>query len=227
MPPGTLTMKRIYFDIETGPLPESELLPLLPAFDPAEVKTGNLKDEAKIAAKIEEAKLNHRRDFIERAALDATTGRVVAVGLLHDATGEFEVIGHDDEAETLREFWSRWRWQDSRPVEFVGFNVLQFDLPFLVRRSWKRRVPVPAGLRRGRYWSESVIDLRDLWQLGDRQARGSLDVIARHLGVGAKNGDGKEFAQLWQSDREKAIAYLKNDVEMTARIAESLGCVAA
>ena len=88
-------------------------------------------------------------------------------------------------------------------------------------------MPVPAGLRRGRYWSESVIDLRDLWQLGDRQARGSLDVIARHLGVGAKNGDGKEFAQLWQSDREKAIAYLKNDVEMTARIAESLGCVAA
>lgn len=42
-----------------------------------------------------------------------------------------------------------------------------------------------------------------------------------------KNGDGKEFAQLWQSDREKAMASLKNDVELTARIAESLGCVAA
>ena len=226
MPPGTLKMKRIYFDIETGPLPESELLPMLPPFDANEVRVGNLKDETKIAAKIAEAELNHRRDFIDRAALDATTGRVIAVGLLHDATGEVEIIGDDDEEVTLREFWKRWKWEDGRPVEFVGFNVLQFDLPFLVRRSWKRRVPVPVGLRRGRYWGDGIVDVRDVWQLGDRMARGSLDAIARHLGIGAKNGDGKEFAKLWQSDREKAVAYLKNDLELTARIAESLGCVA-
>ena len=230
-------MKRIYFDIETGPLPESELLPMLPPFDASEVRVGNLKDEAKIAAKIAEAELNHRRDFIDRAALDATTGRVIAIGLLtphpgplpsaeREKAGEVEIIGDDDEAATLREFWKRWKWEDGRPVEFVGFNVLQFDLPFLVRRSWKLRVPVPAGLRRGRYWGDGILDLRDVWQLGDRQARGSLDAIARHLGIGAKNGEGKEFAKLWQNDREKAIAYLKNDLELTARIAESLGCVA-
>ena len=246
-PPGTLNMKRIYFDIETGPLPESELLPMLPPFDASEVRVGNLKDEAKIAAKIAEAELNHRRDFIDRAALDATTGRVIAIGLLtltphprplspsdaervaatgREQIGEVEIIGDDDEAATLREFWKRWKWEDGRPVEFVGFNVLQFDLPFLVRRSWKLRVPVPAGLRRGRYWGDGILDLRDVWQLGDRQARGSLDAIARHLGIGGKNGDGKEFAKLWQSDRQKAVAYLKNDLELTARIAESLGCAA-
>jgi hypothetical protein len=33
-------MNTILFDIETGPLPESELAALLPPFDPAEVKTG-------------------------------------------------------------------------------------------------------------------------------------------------------------------------------------------
>ena len=219
-------MKRIYFDIETGPLPESELLPMLPPFDASEVRVGNLKDETKIAAKIAEAELNHRRDFFDRAALDATTGRVIAVGLLHDVTGEVEIIGDDVETATLREFWAHWKWEEGRPTEFVGFNVLQFDLPFLVRRSWKLRVPVPAGLRRGRYWSDSVLDLRDVWQLGDRMARGSLDAIARHLGIGGKNGDGKDFAKLWQSDRDKAVAYLKNDLEMTARIAESLGCAA-
>ena len=75
-------MQTIVFDLETGPLAESELSALLPPFDPAEVKTGNLKDPAKIAEKIAEAEANHRRDFIERAALDPLTGRVVAIGVM-------------------------------------------------------------------------------------------------------------------------------------------------
>ena len=37
-------MKTIHFDIETGPLPEAELAVMVPAFDAAEVKMGNLKD---------------------------------------------------------------------------------------------------------------------------------------------------------------------------------------
>jgi hypothetical protein len=105
----------------------------------------------------------------------------------------------------------------------IGFNIFNFDLPFLIRRSWKHRVPVPFGLRRGRYWNDRFVDLRECWQLGDRQARGSLDSIARHLGVGAKNGEGKAFAELWQTDRQQAEAYLRNDVELTAKVAHALG----
>ena len=216
-------MKTIFFDIETGPLPEGELAALLPPFDPAEVKTGNLKDPDKIAAKIAEAAANHRADFFNDAALDPLTGRVVAVGLLHQDSGEFVVIGHDDEARTLREFWDVCLGDMGRIHQMVGFNTWQFDLPFLFRRSWKHRVPVPLGLRRGRYWAEQLIDLREIWQLGDRQARGSLDAVAKHLGVGAKNGDGHNFAKLWQSDRAQAVAYLRNDVELTRKVAEVMG----
>ena len=103
-------MQTIIYDIETGPLPEADLAALLPPFDPADIKTGNLKDPEKIAAKLAEAEMNHRRDFCEKSALDPLTGRVVAVGLLQNAEGgmqkaEFRIIGHDDEAATLREFW--------------------------------------------------------------------------------------------------------------------------
>ncbi len=165
-------MQTIVFDLETGPLAESELSALLPPFDPAEVKTGNLKDPAKIAEKIAEAEANHRRDFIERAALDPLTGRVVAIGVMtFDARGEvptafgkggkFFIIGHDDEARTLFEFWELTRGEMGRMNPMIGFNIFGFDLPFLFRRSWKHRVPVPFGLRRGRYWSDQLIDLRD------------------------------------------------------------------
>jgi hypothetical protein len=248
-------MNTIIFDIETGPLPESELLAMLPAFDPAEVKTGNLKDPAKIAEKIAEAEANHRRDFIERAALDPLTGRVVAIGvMIYESRGEkspdfskfesaqrpspgndggscnsplrengkFSIIGNDDEKRTLAEFWDLTRGEMGRTNPMIGFNIFAFDLPFLFRRSWKHRVAVPFGLRRGRYWGDQLIDLRDYWQLGDRQARGSLDSIARHLGVGAKNGEGAAFAEFWRTDRKQAEAYLRNDVELTGKVADAL-----
>jgi hypothetical protein len=222
-------------DIETGPLPEPELLAMLPPFDPKEVKCGNLKDPAKIAEKIAEAEANHLRDFTERAALDPLTGRILAIGVLgFDPRGELgpdwtapikgEIFGAEDEAAMLREFWGMVVSDDhGRLNHIVGFNLCLFDLPFLFRRSWKHGITPPAGLRRGRYWGDNVVDLRDLWQLGDRQARGSLDAIARHLGVGAKTGNGAEFAALWKRDQDAAIEYLKNDLQLTAAIAGRLG----
>jgi DNA polymerase elongation subunit (family B) len=244
----TKNMNIIIFDIETGPLPEAELAAVMPPFDPAEVKTGNLKDPDKIAAKIAESEANYHREFFDKAALDPLTGRVVAVGMMiyesrgakppdfsqfesaqrpapadGESIGRFSIIGDDDEARTLRGFLELVRGEMGRVNPLIGFNIFAFDLPFLIRRSWKHRVPVPFGLRRGRYWNEQMVDLRDGWQLGDRQARGSLDSIARHLGVGAKNGDGKAFAGLWQSDRKQAEAYLRNDVELTALVAAALG----
>jgi hypothetical protein len=231
-------------------LPEAELAALLPPFDPAEVKTGNIKDPEKIAAKIAEAEVSHRREFFERAALDPMTGRVLAIGVLigpphvpsasslrlsppgdervsvAEATpcaAEFRVIANDDEKQLLAEFWDVCRGQLAGGGPLVGFNIFQFDLPFLIRRSWKHRVPVPTGLRCGRYWNQDLIDLREAWQLGDRQARGSLDSVAKHLGVGQKNGDGAEFSKLWASDRNQALGYLSNDLQLTARIGHVLG----
>jgi 3'-5' exonuclease len=237
----------IVFDIETGPLSDAELAAALPPFDPNEVKVGNLKDPEKIAAKLAEAEANHRRDFVEKAALDAMTGRVLAIGMLYLAPhagplpsaeregtagsecqpypGEFVVIEHADEAQLLREFWMRCEHEMGRLNVMVGFNTHQFDLPFLVRRSWRHRVALPWNLRRGRYWSDQMIDLREAWQLGDRQAKGSLDAIAKHLEVGSKNGSGADFARLWQSDRPKAIEYLRNDLHLTAGVAKALGVV--
>ncbi|MBI1178476.1 hypothetical protein GC207_13660 [bacterium] len=217
--------KTIIFDIETGPLSDAELAAAMPSFDPSAVKTGNIKDPDKIAAKIAEAETNHQREFTEKAALDAMTGRVLAIGLLHLFNGEFVVLDNGDEAELLREFWVRCEHEMGRLNRMVGFNTHLFDLPFLVRRSWRHRVALPWNLRRGRYWSDQLIDLREAWQLGDRQAKGSLDAVARHLDVGAKNGEGRDFAMLWQTDRDQAIAYLRNDLQMTAGVAKALGVV--
>lgn len=206
-------MRTIIVDIETGPLPEAELA----QFMPTEWALGNIKDPAKIAAAVEAKK----KAWLADAALDPLTGRVLAIGCLE--SGEFAVHYDDNEAALLKAFWAHVQETVTGLQRLIGFNCNAFDLPFLVRRSWKHGVAIPAGLRDGRYWSREVVDLREVWQLGDRQAAGSLDTIAKHLGVGAKSGSGADFAALWATDRDKAVAYLRNDLELSALIARRLG----
>ena len=61
------------FDIETWPADDAILAkfadptPAPSAFDPAAVKTGNLKDPDKIAAKIEEARIAHEQEQADLA----------------------------------------------------------------------------------------------------------------------------------------------------------------
>jgi hypothetical protein len=178
--------KSLFFDIETGPV-ALELLEELfdfdetktkgyelldQQFDPSSVKTGNMKDPAKIKAKIEEKKAEHeqavadakiavgqsREDawlrFCEQAPLSAITGQVLAIGY---SRGDFPLedgwplLEHQDAAAGHNEFWLLnrfWlRFLDCLKVHdgtrLTGFNIFGFDLPFLIRRSWLLGVDVP------------------------------------------------------------------------------------
>lgn len=124
----------IVFDIETGPLPDEHLRELCPTFeppahpgefDPSAVKYGNLKDEAKRAAKLEEcriahaaavanyaddverARANHFAEFADRAALSPMTGEIVAIGYRSEngsfiaGCGNAPIVSDDDPRDGL------------------------------------------------------------------------------------------------------------------------------
>lgn len=205
--------KAIVFDCESAGCSEQEAQQFMPEFE----APSNYKDETKIAAAIAEKK----KVWLAETALNPLTARVMVIGLMVSDT--FVLIGPPaSESEILYEFWDA--IQDVNDIhKIIGFNICNFDLPLLCRSSYRLGVPIPKSLRDGRYWSRQVVDLRDLWTLGDRQAPGSLDTIAKYLNVGAKTGSGKDFAALWASDREKAIEYLKNDLSLTSAIARKLG----
>jgi len=216
------TYPTIYFDIETGPLPLGELV--IPPFDPSQVKLGNVKNPDLIAEKIQKAEENHAADYIKNAALDALSGQVLCIGyrIEHDQPAVL-CSDADGEAAMLRQFWALLKpTNDSRYPRMVGFNVKPFDLPFLFKRSWKHRIVPPYWLRNGRYWHDGIVDLREVWQLGDSRAHGSLAAIARHLGLGEKAGNGAHFHELWQTDRQAAIHYCLRDVQLTQQVADIL-----
>jgi hypothetical protein len=80
----------------------------------------------------------------------------------------------------LREFWNVCRGDVGRANQMAGFNTHLFDLPFLIRRSWKHQVAVPFDIHSGRFWGEEMVDLRDVWQLGDRQGWDGPKPVRHH-----------------------------------------------
>jgi len=210
----------IIFDIETGALPFGELV--IPAFNPADVKLGNTKDPDKIAERIRQAEENHVTDFIKTAALDALSGQVLCIGYRLERD-EPAILSSDadGEAAMLRQWWELLNTWERQP-RLIGFNIKPFDLPFLIKRSWKHRVTVPYWIRNGRFWNDLIVDLREVWQLGDNRAHGSLGAISRHLGLGEKSGSGADFANLWKTNRQAAIDYCLQDVKLTQQVADVL-----
>jgi len=225
---------RYIIDIETGAdfRAVQEFLPPYPAFDPSAVATGNLKDPEKIAAKIATSELKHRADeqkhiddFRDGAALRAWTGEVLAVGI-QLPTGEQRII-HGDERDILTNTWAYLHKAMDDFAQIVGFNIKDFDIPFLVRRGWRYGIRPPVHfMSKDRYLHSSFIDLRDKWAVGEFRPKGSLDTIARHFGItGKPDGfSGKDFADAWRSGEEtrvkQARQYLLNDLTMTAEVAD-------
>lgn len=205
-------MKRLFFDIETGPAQDAHLFE--PVFEASRV----LKDPTKIAADIEDK----RRQWLDKLALSALTGQVLAIGWAGDS-GEVTIICQDDkitEGDVIRSFWEATIGAE----RLVGFNSNTFDLPFLWRRSIKLGLVIPHGIfEPNRRLSSNNLDLMERWTWFDNQSRVSLDNLAKFCGFPQKSNSGKYFAELLQSDRALALAYLEHDVKLTRAIGNRMG----
>lgn len=243
----------IVFDIETGPLPDDQLRLVAPTFEPpphpgafdgSTVKYGNTKDpekrqqkleDAKVAheaavakheAEVEKARAAHWQDVVSKAALSATTGRVLAIGYMSPRSQVVDI--DDDESAMLTRFWQQVRRCASERRVMIGHNIAGFDIPFMVRRSWINRVTVPDGVFDRRWLNSKLfVDTMLTWQCSGFDKFASLDVVARSLGVGAKieGVNGAMFAELLAQDRAAAEEYLRNDLAMTAAVAERMGLI--
>ena len=205
------------FDIETGPDTDKRTSLFVPEFE----APGNVKDPQKIA----EAIARKEQAWKEDLALSALTGRILVIGV-HDMTEGKTLHMEGTEKAILTEFWSLVQSTKNTTV-MIGHYVHTFDLPFIIRRSWHNGVDVPKRfLCDSRRWTdEGITDLLKVWGFGGRQPEDnfvSLDFLAKHLGVGEKNGNGKDFHNLYASDKSAALAYLDNDLVLTAGCAKKM-----
>jgi hypothetical protein len=209
----------LIFDIETTSLPVDSLGHLKPDLSDITAPS-TYKDPDKITAHIEKKKADKLEAWESKLALRPESSRLAAWGVWNAdlAAPEYEVeITESGEAAALQNLWG---WLESSP-HICGHNCLNFDLPWLVRRSAMVGVAVPAKFRPdayGRFDRRHVSDTMLWWD-----ARGyiSLDRLAAVFGIEGKAlPEGKHVTSYAEWSREEQVDYLVADLRVTLEIAQ-------
>ena len=149
---------------------------------------------------------------VRKQLLNPIDSRAVAMGIRRN--GSDTIFSGQDEKKLLEGFWAEWRKVREGGAFIVGFNLLSFDIPFIVTRSFIHQVKIsPFNLK-------SVIDLRDrLSAYRAGHTRGTLKEFAALMGMKDFGMDGSKVAELCKAgDIQKIIEYLKNDLLITDEI---------
>ena len=209
-------MNRLFFDIETLANPENI------ALMPEPKAPGNLKDPEKIATAIEAKRLEQ----IEQAALDPDYGKVLSIGMCWDMANVhvFTVAktpeeiddeqGVVSEAGALEAFWANLYASGGH---CVGYNILSFDIPFLLRRSMALGVEVPIIPNLAKFRTEPVTDLMAILYNWGAQSYKGLKLVAKLYGlpVEAPEVDGSMVKGLTP---EELYAYQVSDVKLVVSL---------
>lgn len=231
----------LVIDIETWPETDEVLgkfadpTPVPVPFDPASVKTGNLKDADKIAAKIEECRIAHEAEqeekcnpakaldkLKEKACLKGHLGRLYAFGARDDGfIREISQIAAPTPAqesvllERILTLMGNHIDVHGSKAKIVGWNTEGFDIPFLIQRAIILGVKIPFAVRTPLYYNEWSVDLMSKWACGSRDYVG-LGTAAKSLGLGGKmNLDGRLPWEICVESPERAKQYLERDIDLT------------
>lgn len=175
----------------------------------------NYKDEVKIAAFKTEAAMKERANM----ALSARTGRIAAIGVCGLTSVGAPLVDHAEEVNEneedrligLLDGWMRRLSKENSLYVVAGWNVRDFDLPFLAGRALVLQVPLPWRLPRPKDWVR-VLDGCDLLE-------GSLSDWMRACGMPPKKVDGADTLQLSLPDLGE---HCRDDLLATRNVLERL-----
>ena len=140
--------------------------------------------------------------------------RIVAIGIRYKNDNRLFIDG--DEKKILESFWREWKKIkiENQNNAAVGFNVLNFDIPFIVTRSFIHNVEiVPFSLK-------TILDLKNkinAYRYG--KSRGKLSEYGNFLGLKISDFDGSDVADLWIENKIQELKdYLCNDLEIIEKL---------
>ncbi|SME89236.1 ribonuclease H-like domain-containing protein [Desulfovibrio gilichinskyi] len=184
----------------------------------SEVKApGQMKKAETIKAWLAENKESALDELWKKQSLISLKGRIICTGF---AVGDnpVESLCWENEEDLLKTMWAKVQEQNKfqDEIRWVGFNIKPFDMNWLYHRAVKFGMKdLAAQISRKRY-CDSIVDIREVWNGADYQAKGTADEIAEFLGVKRKTEgmDGSKVFGLWQQGKLSEIAsYCGDDVE--------------
>lgn len=236
-------MKNIILDIETGSAPAETVLAFLPEIERGRPDT-RLKDPEKIAANLAKIEADYeaaKKSAIDRAALNAETGVILAIGWAHfpgQANYFLNEAGDEQGELTMLHQFQGWlmglNLRDGY-TKIFGHNLKGFDIPFLMRRMMKagimshhfREAFFDKKSPRG-YHAPWIIDTMEQWALGEYQKKISLNNLAKFFGLEQKTGTGDQFAGWFLGgEKQRALDYLAQDLYLCGSCAKKMGILDA
>ena len=154
----------------------------------------------------------------EKSKFDGTFGRIVCIGVFildkNDSLVDSNAWYGSNESAILEGFWKK--IASIQPNLIITHNGLNFDLPFIRKRSIIHQIKPPIELSLAKFRSSPIYDTMAIWANWDSRYFIKLDVLARVLNVETKTGSGEQVAQMWKEKQYEAIAkYCLHDVYVT------------
>jgi DNA polymerase elongation subunit (family B) len=224
-----MTLK-VFVDIETLPPDEA----VLPSFE-AKILPHILTKPAYKEYKLSKSKHRELDKHYRSLALKGEYGRVLCIGVILEKDGKEwrkGVFGYDiekeelhlDERKTLRGFWGMMK-EDFNPRYdlVIGHNVMDFDLPFIYKRSRILQVKPPVQLSFARYRNSPIYDTMKEWALWNFRERSiSLVHLAELLGIDMTKTEGIDGSLVYDkflADEHALISkYCLQDVQLTREV---------
>lgn len=153
-----------------------------------------------------------------KTSFDAGYGSICVIGYAFDDE-EAKYIQCHNEADGLAEFFNIVRAENAGTIEYIGHNLIGFDLPFLWKRAVINRLPHMSIPKESRHGAGRVFDTMVAW--AGYKDRISMDNLADILGLESHKGemDGSKVCDTWLAgEYDKVAEYCAKDVELTRKI---------
>ena len=191
---------KLFFDLETIPAPEN--------LREVAIEAGRKKVRNREIADDDEA-------LYRASSISGDFGRIFCIGYAIDDQPTEIIKGQ--EQEILKNWWEVAK---SAHV-FIGHNIIDFDIPFLYKRSIIQKIKPSQFLPVKKFSTENIFDTAKEWSRWDNYSQTSLHHLAIGLQLPSSKDqmDGSQVYDYYLKKRfEDIYTYCKKDVELTRKI---------
>jgi predicted PolB exonuclease-like 3'-5' exonuclease len=191
---------KLFFDLETIPAPE-KLREIVVESERKKTRNREISGDDEV--------------LYRTSAISGDFGQIFCIGY---ATDENPVqITSGSESQIL----TKW-WQIAKDAHvFIGHNIIDFDIPFLYKRSVVHKIRPSQQLPVKRFQTENIFDTAKEWSRWDNYAQTSLHNLSIALGLPTSKDkmDGSMVYDFYLKKRYQDIyTYCKKDVELTRQV---------
>jgi len=159
---------------------------------------------------------------IETTGLDPFTDRIVAIGVKRG--GDVRIFTDEEESKILRDFYD-YILDEKDPLRtqvLVGYNIQNFDIPFITARTLKWGYLVEAGLLRRIYRADLMAIVTRYLNTKNRNL--SLRAVAEFFDIEINDDiSGADVPRLWEERNfGPIIQHCLSDLSVTGQVFERL-----